>query len=271
MGREIADVLARRGCRLVLVARTAATLTATAARIETEVGVSCLPIAADVTNAADRNEILELTERRVGPSDILVNCAGIVRATQFVDEDPHRIVATNLEAPIELTRLFVPGMVQRGRGAVLNIASLAGKVGLPFIAEYSATKAGLIAFSRAAREELRGTGVIITVASPGFMVDEGMYVAYRTAPPWYFGANQTSSVARQAIKAMIRGRSDVILNSRPVRPLLMTEHFSERIMRSVLRLLGTTDFMRGLADKRIPYSDFPELVSESRKRGSDVG
>lgn len=60
----------------------------------------------------------------------------------------------------------------------------------------------LVAFSNAVREELRTTGVTVTVPSPGFMVDEGMYVPYRTAPPWYFGSSQSAVVARKAVEAM---------------------------------------------------------------------
>lgn len=261
LGRNIAYELARGGCRVVLVARGAASLTATAEDIETETGTRCLAIPADVIRPADRNEVMTQTEHRFGPPDILVNDAGIVKVAPFVDEEAWRVVATNLEAPIELTRLFVPGMIQRGRGAVLNIASVAGKVGLPFAAQYSATKAGLIAFSEAAHEELRGTGVTVTAASPGFMVDQGMYVPYHTSPPWYFGANSAPVVARKAVKAMRRGHPDVILNARPVRPLMALGAISESRMRSMMRTLGTTEFMRSLADKRLPYSDSPDLVA----------
>ncbi|HEX6221700.1 MAG TPA: SDR family NAD(P)-dependent oxidoreductase [Acidimicrobiia bacterium] len=265
LGRNIAYELARGGCRVALVARGAASLTATAEEIETETGTHCMAIPADVTEPADRNEILNQTEHRLGPPDILVNGAGITKATTFSDEEARRIVATNLEAPIELTRLATHAMAQKGRGAILNIASVAGKVGLPFVAEYSATKAGLIAFSNSVREELRGTGVTVTVTSPGFMVDEGMYVPYHTPPPWYFGANRSAVVARKAVEAMRRGRSDVILNARPVRPLLALGAISEPIMRSMMRILGTTGFMQSLADKRLPYSDSPDLVASSSK------
>jgi short-subunit dehydrogenase len=263
LGGNIAHEMARGGCRVVLVSRGAALLTARAEQIEGDTGTPCLAIPADVTEPADRNEILKQTEHRLGPPDILVNNAAIVKATPFADEEARRIIATNLEAPLELTRQVIPGMVQRGGGAILNIASVAGKVGLPFVAEYSATKAGLIAFSNAAREELRGTGVTVTVASPGFMVDEGMYVAYQTPPPWYFGANRSAVVARKAVDAMRRGRSDVILNARPVRPLLALGAMSEPKMRSMMRILGTTEFMRSLADKRLPYSDSPDVLIRS--------
>lgn len=105
-----------------------------------------------------------------GDVDVLVNNAGTGWAGRFVDMPPERVgelVAVNLLAPLRLTRALLPGMLARSRGHVVNVASIAGHVGPREEAVYAATKAALIAFSESLRYELAGTGVGVSVVSPG--------------------------------------------------------------------------------------------------------
>jgi short-subunit dehydrogenase len=118
--------------------------------------------------------------------------------------------------------------------------------------------------SRALREELRGSGVTVTVVSPGFIVDEGMYVPYQTPVPWYLGSNYSTVVARNAVKALRRNRAEVLLNRLPLRPLVVLGAASDRAMRTFTRVLGVTSYLRGLAEKGLPYSDSPELADSER-------
>ena len=259
LGLSIAAQLASQQCKVALVARNLPGLEETADRIQRNTDAEVIAVPADITVPGDRREIVERVEDRFGSIDVLANVAGIGHFTRFVDDDPRRMFAINLEAPIALSRLVLPAMVQRGRGSLLNVASLAGEVGIPYLANYSATKAGLTAFSVALREELRGTGVGVTSVSPGFMVDEGMYVPYQTPAPWYFGSNYAEVVARKSVLAMRKNRSEVIVNRLPIRPMLVLGRISERSMRAIHRTLGVTKFTRSLADKRLPYSDSPQL------------
>lgn len=260
LGRHIALELAKAGCDVALTARSPEPLAALANEIAEETGRRTLAIPADVTVHQDRVGVCDQVQHRLGPVDILANVAAIARATRFVDEDPTRILATNLEAPVHLTRLVLEGMTQRGFGRILNVGSLAGKAGLPYVVDYSASKAGLIAFSVALREELHGSGVSVTVVSPGFIIDEGMYVAYRTPIPWYLGTNHSAVIAKNAVRALRKNRAEVVLNRMPLRPLLALGAISETVMRSVTRALGVTSYLRGLAEKRLPYSDASDLI-----------
>lgn len=262
LGPHIAMELARAGCDVAVTARRTAILNDVALRIENETGRTVIAVPGDLTMNDDRLGILDQVERQLGSVDILANVAGVARGTRFVDEDPSRVLATNLEAPIQLTRLVVEGMIRRGFGRVLNVASLAAHGGLPYVVDYSAAKAGLVAFSLGLREELRRSGVSLTVVSPGFIADEGMYVPYQTPIPWYLGSNRSTAVARKAVKALRRKRAQVILNRIPMKPLILLGTVSDGAMRSMSRTLGSTAFLRGLADKRLPYSDSPELQTE---------
>jgi short-subunit dehydrogenase len=103
-----------------------------------------------------------------GPVDVLVNNAGAGWAGRFVETpDLERLVDVNLVAPILLTRSLLPGMLERGRGHIVNVASIAGYVGPRGEAVYSATKGGLVAFTESLRQELRGSGVGVSLVAPG--------------------------------------------------------------------------------------------------------
>lgn len=251
LGRALAVELASRGAQVVLAGRRPEPLVALADEVAA-LGGAALAVPADLTEAEDRSELVSQTLRAFGGIDILVNNAGIGRVTRFTDEDPSRVVETNLLAPIALTREVVPHMIDRRRGHVLTVASLA-VAGLPFAVDYSASKAGLVAFSTAIREELRETGVSATVVSPGFMVDDGMYVPYDIPVPWYLGSNTTTVVARKAVRAMLRDRSSVITNRMPVRPLLVVQTISDKAFRWLTRSLGLRTYMSSLAEREIGY------------------
>ncbi|BDZ64234.1 SDR family NAD(P)-dependent oxidoreductase [Agromyces mangrovi Wang et al. 2018] len=259
LGRHLARELAAAGCSVAVTARTTAPLDALAEEIAAT-GRRAIAVPGDLTDAADRAGIVDRVTTALGPVDVLVNNAGVARASEYVDADPSRVLATNLVAPMELTRLVLAGMRERGFGRVLNVASLAGLAGLPYLVDYSAAKAGLVAFSRALRAELAGTGVSSTVVSPGFIGDEGMYRAYETPVPWYLGTNVSATVARQAVRALRRDRAEVVLNTLPMRPLVAVGAVSDGAMRTMTRTLGADAYLRGLAAKDLPYSDLPELV-----------
>lgn len=252
LGRHIAWQLAARGCRVAVVARSPEPLQAVADEIVAG-GRVALAVPADVTLPDDRRAIVARTEAELGPVDLLVNNAGIVRATRFVDEDPDRLFRTNLLAPIELTRLVLTGMLQRGFGHVVHISSIAGKAVLPYGANYAASKAGLIQHAVSLRSELAGSGVSVSVVCPGFMRDEGMFPAYEERAPWYLLDNHPTDVAQRVVRAIERDRTEVIANRLPLRPMFTLRNAAPGFALAFFRRLGLTAWMRKLADKDLSY------------------
>ena len=170
IGAEIARELARRGHGLTLVARREDRLKALADELAQAHSVRIEVIAADLTDADSRGELPALLEARGLSADILVNNAGFTTMGPVYRADRAAelaLVRTNVEAVVDLCTLFVPGMVTRHRGAVLNTASTAAFQPLPGQAGYGASKAFVLSYGRALGAELRGTGVSVTTLCPG--------------------------------------------------------------------------------------------------------
>jgi len=218
IGADIARELARRGHGLTLVARREDRLKALAGELASAHGVRTEVLAADLTDADSRADLpVQLDERGLTP-DILVNNAGFT--TMGPVQRAHRaselaMVRTNVEAVVDLCTLFVPGMVTRHRGAVLNTASTAAFQPLPGQAGYGASKAFVLSYSRALGAELRGTGVTVTALCPGpvetgFAEVAGMSdaEASETLPKimWLPAVD----VAKAAVDGLAGGRSVVI-------------------------------------------------------------
>ncbi|HYC00726.1 MAG TPA: SDR family oxidoreductase [Candidatus Limnocylindrales bacterium] len=169
IGEAAAELFAREGANVVLAARSAEALEAVAARIAAAGGVA-MAVPTDVSDASACAALLSTAESRFGAVHILVNNAGY-NYRGCVEEAPveelARIVDVNLRAPIVLTRLALPYLRRAGRAAIVNVASLAGRIPLPEEATYSATKFGLRGFTFALAEELAGTGITVSAVSPG--------------------------------------------------------------------------------------------------------
>jgi short-subunit dehydrogenase len=170
IGGAIAHELANRGHNLVLVARRKEKLDELADELSSAHGVRAQTIACDLTNEDTRGK-LPAEIRELGLDvEILVNNAGFATGGAFAESDAAREleqVRLLVEAPVALTSAFLPAMVGRGRGAILNVASTAGMQPLPYSAGYSAAKAYVLTFSEALHHELRGRGVTVTALCPG--------------------------------------------------------------------------------------------------------
>jgi short-subunit dehydrogenase len=170
IGVEVARELARRGHGVTLTARREERLTELADELEAEHGVRTETISADVSDGDARKRLTRELEELDLTVEVLVNNAGFGSGGAFVELDGDEeaaMVRTNVEAVVALTGIFLPGMVARGRGAVLNVASLIAFQPVPFQATYGATKAAVLSFSDALHEEARGSGVTITSVCPG--------------------------------------------------------------------------------------------------------
>lgn len=170
IGADIARELARRGYNVTLVARRESRLTALAAELAGDHGVRAETLACDLTDAPERDKLPQRIAALGLDVEILVNNAGFATGGPFVESEAEQElqqVRLLIEAPVALCSAFLPAMVQRGRGALLNVASTAGMQPLPFSAGYSGAKAHMLRFTEALHQELGGQGVTATALCPG--------------------------------------------------------------------------------------------------------
>jgi len=166
VGAAAARQFAAEGARVVLAARTAAALEAVAK----EIGDRALAVPTDVADPDQARALVERTVQWAGGFHVLVNNAACNARGKVADIDPAelaRVVDVNLRGPVVLTRLALPHLLRQDRGNVVQVASIAGQIPLPGEAVYSGTKFGLRGFSMALAEELLGTGVKVSIVSPG--------------------------------------------------------------------------------------------------------
>jgi short-subunit dehydrogenase len=170
IGLAIAHELAGRGYNLILVARRKDRLDEIAAELGERHRVRAETLGCDLANATSRARLAGRTERLGLEVEILINNAGFATNGPFHKADAERELAqvrVLVEAPVALTSAFLPGMVRRGRGAILNVASTAGMQPLPYSAGYSAAKAYVKTFSEALHEEGKHDGVTVSALCPG--------------------------------------------------------------------------------------------------------
>lgn len=173
VGREVARKFADAGANLMLVARNKKNLDAIAEELRSKTRVEVF--AMDVSDAEACADLFKKTQFEFGHIDILVNNAGHTErgpVEETAADGLGRIIDVNLRAPIILSRLVLPYLRDAGGGAIINVASLAGRTPVPGSATYSASKFGLRAFTFALADELRGSGIKVAAVSPG-AIDTG--------------------------------------------------------------------------------------------------
>jgi NAD(P)-dependent dehydrogenase (short-subunit alcohol dehydrogenase family) len=166
IGRAIAIELGKLDVQVVLAARGRSELE-DAARL---IGPKASVIPTDVRKQGELQRLFEQVTTALGPIDILVNAAGIGifgPVVDFKDEDFENLIATNLRGIFLACRFVLPSMIERNRGHIVNIASIAGKVGSANRAVYCASKFGVVGFSESLAEEVRQHGVRVSVVCPG--------------------------------------------------------------------------------------------------------
>lgn len=216
IGAELARGLAERKLNVTLVARREERLRELSEKLEAAHDVRVDIISADVASSRGRATLLAEVEELGLDVEVLVNNAGFGSGGAFVELDGEReadMVRTNVEAVVALTGAFLPAMKQRGRGAVLNLASLIAFQPVPFQATYGASKAFVLSFSEALHEELRGTGVTVTAVCPGPVRTEfgevgGFGGADERIPSFLWLSPR--KVARDALAALERGDRVVV-------------------------------------------------------------
>lgn len=205
LGQAIAKALARRGAKLVLSARKAEDLARLA---ESLPGVGHTTLACDL---AEEGAALSLIEQ-AGDIDVLVANAGLPasgRLESFSQDEIGRALRVNLEAPVRMTRELLPGWQQRGRGHFVFVSSLSGFVNLPRSSVYAATKFGLRGFALNLREDLRGSGIDVSVVSPGTIRDAGMFADSGAPPPRGLGTGTPEQVANAVVRAIEHNKGEI--------------------------------------------------------------
>jgi uncharacterized protein len=210
IGVALATELARRGHGLTLVARRADRLREMAEQINGEHGVRVEWIASDLTEAADRDKIPGEVAARGQVVDLLINDAGMGTSGPFHElpiEREVQMIRLNVEAMVALCGAFVPGMVARGSGGVLNVASVSGFMPVPQQATYSASKAFVLTFTEALTVDLHGSGVTATALCPGPVKTEFEGIIDGLPSALFVDPER---VAREAIDALEHGRRSVV-------------------------------------------------------------
>jgi 3-oxoacyl-[acyl-carrier protein] reductase len=171
IGEGVARLLARQGARVVVAARNEEKLKALAAEIG-EAGGQALPLVLDVTQPETFGERLKTLPEDFAAIDVLVNNAGVTADNLLARmslEDWERVLRTNLTGAFALTKEVIRGMMKRRWGRIISISSVVGMMGNPGQANYAASKAGLIGFSKSLAKELGSRNITVNVVAPGYI------------------------------------------------------------------------------------------------------
>lgn len=217
LGAEFARQLAARGMHLVLVARRRALLEELAAELHAKHATRCEIIACDLAQPGAVAELVAELDRQGIVIDLLVNNAGFGIVGEVDQADIERLlemIRLNVSAVVELTYRLLPGMLQRGRGAIVNLSSLSGFQPVAYMGVYAATKAFVLHFSEALAEEVRSRGVTVLAVCPG--VTKTAFFDIAGAPGWLqkHRSHSPERVVRTALRALERRRQVIVVGWR---------------------------------------------------------
>ena len=248
IGQAIARTFAARGADLILTGRRAEVLEGLAAELDAR-AIAC--------DLAERAEVQRLVAE-TSPLDVLVANAALPASgvlTELSQEQIDRMIEVNLRAPIALARALAPGMIERGRGHMVFISSLAGKAASPASSIYSATKFGLRGFSLGLREDLRPHGIGVSVLLPGFISDAGLFAdAGDIKLPPGITTRSPEQVAAAVLGAIERNRAEVQVAPLSLRLGATFAGLAPQLAATGSRLMGSdriaAELAAGQRDKR---------------------
>lgn len=252
IGEFIARALAKQAT-VVGISRSPAGLERIGAEVES-LGGKWLGIPFDLCELDKLPDLVAQIQQLAGRDiDILINNAAIEKFRPFQTytlADTQSILTTNLLSPMELTRLVLPSMLERGSGHIVNIASGSGKKGAPFNSIYSASKAGLIMWSDAIRQELADTNIGVSVVCPG-CTNAGMYLALGQIAPSAAQITEPTEVAEVVLQAIAQNQKEVVIDGFNTKFLFAVSQFFPQFGDMVFRKLGVVKTNQSCAENQM--------------------
>ena len=255
IGKHIALALAREGMSVAVSGRREDALEEVVAELR-GLGVQAEAVRADLYDLSQVDQLIDRAEAALGPLDLLVNNAGVelvAAFTSYTREELTSMVDLNLTAPMLLTHRVVPGMLSRGRGHVVFMASLAGKIGPPYNEPYATTKAGLIGLNQSLRAEYLKAPVGFTVVCPGFVSGDGMYqrlIEEGLSSNRLLGETSVEKLIPKVIDAIKNDRPEVVESGAPVKPMLALGQYAPGLVERIAPRFGVTEMFRRVAGQR---------------------
>jgi short-subunit dehydrogenase len=230
IGAAIASELAAHGAQVVLSGRDLERLEAARAALRND-GHEI--VRADLSSREAPEELVTAA----GDLDVFISSGGLPASgwlEEYVGDQVARALRVNLEAPMQIARLLVPRFIERRRGHLAFISSLAGKVPSPGLSIYCATKFGLRGFALALATELVDSGVGVSVVCPGFVRDAGMFADSGADLPPGVGSSSARDVARGVIKTIVEDRQELVVAPRRHRAISHAALIAPRLWRPAL-------------------------------------
>lgn len=244
IGAELAKCFAAGGHHVILVARSADKLKALASQLESTYGIKAWTMACDLSQRGAVDELVSQVKKRKHTVEMLVNCAGVLEHGAFIKIAPQRhqdLIDLNLSALTAMLAAFIPPMVERGFGRVLNVASIAAFQPVPSLATYAATKAYVLSLTESLSEELSGSGVTVTALCPGITATPMMAGAQQHSPALEvptFVVGEAPTVAADGYAACMRGDVIVVPGAINLVTTLASRATPKWLLRKVSGVLG---------------------------------
>jgi NAD(P)-dependent dehydrogenase (short-subunit alcohol dehydrogenase family) len=269
LGLVLARELASEGARLSICARDPAALERARADLMGR-GAEVLAVPCDVTDRAQVSEWVRLSEERFGDVDVLINNAGVIQVAPvevMTLADYEEAMRTHFWSPLYTTLAVLPQMRRKRRGRIVNISSIGGKIGIPHLVPYSASKFALVGLSEGLRAELQKDGIVVTTVCPGLMRTGSPRNAifkgrHREEYAWFSISDslpgstiKAERAARQIIAGCRRGDAEVILSVQAVAAIKFHQLFPE-----------LSADIRGLVNRLLPAAGG---IGERRAKGKD--
>jgi short-subunit dehydrogenase len=267
IGRHVAMALARRGMDLVLAARSQGGLDAVAAEVRAATGVTVWTLTVDLGDREQAASLPARAEAAAGRIDVLVNNAGldtVCRPDEIPLEELAAMTDVNLLAPMLLTRMVLPGMVRRGRGHVVNVASMSGRIAISYQEPYTATKFGLVGFTLALRmtAQDQAWGVGASAVCPGFISGEGMHEdmkrEFGVTTPKLFGSLPVERVADAVVDAVEKDLAEVLVTPGAPRVMVAVIAAAPRLFEWTVRRLDLAALFRSVVAQRKRAAAVPD-------------